>query len=111
MNDLLKTQAEAISATPYPFQIRRTKTTTGETVYFAACQDLPGCLAQGQTPQEARQDLQAARFDYIYSLLEDGLPIPGTIGMENRSQAIPQLQDETGFAYSITPSYGALLPS
>jgi hypothetical protein len=36
-------------------------------------------MAQGKTPEEALHELDQARFEYILSLLEDGLPVPGPL--------------------------------
>jgi predicted RNase H-like HicB family nuclease len=73
MNALLRTKAEQIASRLYPYLVVRDITTDGESVYIASCLDFEGCIGQGLTPEEAKEDLQAARIDYIYSLLEDGL--------------------------------------
>jgi predicted RNase H-like HicB family nuclease len=38
--------------------------------------DLPGCIATGQTPEETRQNMQAAIEMHVQGMLEDGLAIP-----------------------------------
>ena len=38
--------------------------------------ELPGCMAQGRTIEDALVNLEEARVDYLASLLEDGLEIP-----------------------------------
>lgn len=48
----------------------------GSSVVVAINPELPGCLAQGMTVEEALEELKEARQVYIYSLLEDGLPVP-----------------------------------
>ena len=44
--------------------------------YLARKPDLPGCMSQGDTPEEAVDNLRDARELYIRSLLEDGLDVP-----------------------------------
>ena len=38
--------------------------------------ELPGCMAQGETVEEAIENLKEVTLEYILSLLEDRLPIP-----------------------------------
>ena len=38
--------------------------------------ELPGCMAQGTSKEDALNNLRDARFDYICSLLEDGIAVP-----------------------------------
>lgn len=47
-----------------------------EPCFTAVHPELPGCRGQGRTPAEAVSDLAAARYDYIASLIEDGLEVP-----------------------------------
>ena len=44
--------------------------------YSAYSPDLPGCIATGQTPQEAIANMREAVQLHIEGLLEDNLPIP-----------------------------------
>lgn len=48
----------------------------GTSVYVACHPELPGCLGQGVTPEEAISDLSEARALYLDVLRESGLPIP-----------------------------------
>jgi predicted RNase H-like HicB family nuclease len=54
--------------------------TTVDTLYIAQNPELPGCKSQGRTPKEAIANLAAARIDFIYFLIEDGLPVPDPQG-------------------------------
>jgi predicted RNase H-like HicB family nuclease len=38
--------------------------------------ELEGCIAQGETPEEAKRNLDILRVEWIESLLEDGLEVP-----------------------------------
>ena len=44
--------------------------------YSAYSPDLPGCIATGKTPEEAKQNMQQAVEMHIHGLVEDGLPVP-----------------------------------
>jgi predicted RNase H-like HicB family nuclease len=56
----------------------------GEDGYWVAeCPSLPGCISQGQTREEAIQNIREAIQGYIAALEEDGLQVP-----EERFQAI-----------------------
>jgi predicted RNase H-like HicB family nuclease len=44
--------------------------------YSAYAPDLPGCVATGDTPQEAEDNMREAIRFHLDGLAEDGLPIP-----------------------------------
>ena len=45
-------------------------------LWIAECPSLPGCIAQGETREEAIADIRVAIEDYIAVLREDGIPVP-----------------------------------
>lgn len=47
-----------------------------ESNYAAYSPDLPGCVATGNTKEEALQNMRGAIALHIEGLREDGLPIP-----------------------------------
>lgn len=49
------------------------KTATNYSVYVP---DLPGCIATGQTVEEAEKEISTAIEFHIEGMLEDGLTIP-----------------------------------
>jgi predicted RNase H-like HicB family nuclease len=51
--------------------------------WVAECPSLPGCVSQGNTREEAIQNIREAIQGYIAALEEDGLQVP-----EERFQAI-----------------------
>lgn len=71
---------------PISFYMKKTYHTTIERVteddniyYFVARHpELPGCAADGESPQEAVANLRSAKIDYINALLEwgDEVPLP-----------------------------------
>ena len=56
----------------------------GEDGYWVVdCPSLPGCVSQGQTKEEAIQNIREAIRGYIGALEEDNLPVP-----EERFEAV-----------------------
>lgn len=78
MNNELYDHAEQLASRNYDMVIERDELSNGEPVYLASNPELPGCMSQGATSEEAVKNLRDARITYIYSLLEDGLPVPET---------------------------------
>lgn len=62
----------------YPIIVQESTYTDGSPCYEAKHPDLPGCMGQGDSISEAIEDLHHARYLYIESLLEDGLPVPAS---------------------------------
>lgn len=48
----------------------------GETSFGAYVPDLPGCVAVGETKEEAMELIRAAISTHLEAMREDGLPIP-----------------------------------
>jgi predicted RNase H-like HicB family nuclease len=76
MNRSLQDRAEIAAAWPYTIRISKDETIDGQIVYLAMHPELPGCMAQDETVEEAIENLKEVTFEYILSLLEDRLPIP-----------------------------------
>ncbi len=76
MSDIQWAKAKELAARHYFTIIDREKSNKGGYYYVATHPDLPGCVADGQTPEEAKQELAKARVDFIYFLLEDNLAVP-----------------------------------
>lgn len=76
MKEELVARAMELARRPYRVVVMKDETTDGNLIFLAANPELPGCMAQGVTIADAAQELEAARLDYIVSLLEDGVPVP-----------------------------------
>ena len=72
----LRKQAEILAGQPYTVDVSRDETTDGKFVYLATHPELPGCMAQGITIEEAKVNLKEVAAEYILSLLEDKLSVP-----------------------------------
>jgi len=51
-------------------------------MFVASCPTLPGCWSQGETREEARQNIAEAASGYLESLEQRGDPIPPPISEE-----------------------------
>ena len=58
------------SALRVSYQVRKDELDGG---YIAECSDLPGCMSQGDTEEEAAANLADAVADYISVVIEDHL--------------------------------------
>jgi predicted RNase H-like HicB family nuclease len=61
---------------PYAVEVVPESTTDGMLCYRASHPELPGCMAHGDTPDEALENLEDARRLYIETLLVKGLQVP-----------------------------------
>jgi predicted RNase H-like HicB family nuclease len=76
MNQSLERQATKLAQQPYHIIVSRGELDDGQTVIFLTNLELLGCSAQGNTLQEALQELAEVTEEYILGLLEDGIPVP-----------------------------------
>lgn len=76
MKNEIYERAIELSKKPYSIEISRSKTTDGQDIYLAKNIELEGCMAQGDSIDDALNNLFNATVDYISSLIEDGLDIP-----------------------------------
>jgi antitoxin HicB len=56
--------------------------------FIAEVLELPGCLSQGETPEQAFSNLDDAMGGYIASLLERGYPLPPALAARTYSGRI-----------------------
>lgn len=62
---------------------------TAEGRYLAEVLELPGCITDGRTPEEAYSNLKEAMSGYLSSLVERDMPVPEAIGLKEMSGNIP----------------------
>ncbi len=63
----------------YPYELSKEE---GEEGYFATHSDLPGCMAEGETADEAIENLDEARELWVETRLDGGYAVPEPIGGE-----------------------------
>ena len=64
-------KVERYMAKPYRIDMRRS-----DWGWYIKVPDLPGCMSQGETPDEAFEMIQEAQRLWFQVALEDGRPIP-----------------------------------
>ena len=67
--------ANCYNALEYPIELHR-RNDEGERYWVAEIPDLPGCVADGETPDEAVESLKEAKQLWIEARLESGHHIP-----------------------------------
>ena len=60
---------------PYPVQLSH-QTEDGDKYWLAELLDLPGCMTDGSTPDEALENLEEAKRLWIETQIEDGYEVP-----------------------------------
>lgn len=68
--------AELLASLPYAEVVVPDVDTEGRRVFVASNPELRGCMAHGDTVDEARHNLAESRLLYIESALEDGVTLP-----------------------------------
>lgn len=69
-------EIDSYLARAYSTEIVPDEYTSGGMTYRASHPELPGCMAHGDTPSEARLNLDEARELYLRALLERGIEPP-----------------------------------
>ena len=59
----------------YPVQLVR-QDEDGDVFWLAEIPDLPGCMTDGVTPDEALENLEDAKRLWVETMIEDGFDIP-----------------------------------
>ncbi|MBI4318437.1 MAG: type II toxin-antitoxin system HicB family antitoxin [Chloroflexi bacterium] len=75
MKSAVRDRARNLAIRPYSVTVSKDHA-GAEEVFLVEHPELPGCMAQGRTLEEALKELDDARFEYIASLLEDGQRVP-----------------------------------
>ena len=68
--------AEEHLAVPYVMVLESVPTAAGDWLRQASYPELPGCVAQAQTPLEAIDRLEEQRVRFILDRLDAGQPVP-----------------------------------
>lgn len=92
MNERLLEQAEKLASRNYMVSVYEDKLSDGTTIYMAKNPELSGCMAQGETIEDAINNLRDARIDYIYDSLEDGISVPDPA---SHPQPLPRITKTT----------------
>ena len=88
-------KAQTLARRDYQALVFPDRTTDGDSIYVAVVLEIPGCNSFGYSVQEAMENLESAKADFIYFLLEDGLPVPEPQLLGQRVRI--NMSDYTGF--------------
>lgn len=77
----IKEEVEAILARPYTRELIKNEDGT----WFARVVEFPGCMTEGETSQEAIENLDEAMAAWVEVKLEDNNPIPAPLSTEQYS--------------------------
>ena len=69
-------EAEQIAASGYQLQVEREDAHDGQPIYIAYVLEIPECVAQGNSPEQAMAELRILMVDVIAYMLESGLEAP-----------------------------------
>jgi predicted RNase H-like HicB family nuclease len=102
MEKTKKEKAVEIANSGFTTELRKEKTTDGESLYLAVTPELEGCMAQGESAEEALESLKEIRLEYIEHLLEFNLPIPSPQSRKTEAKAWTKVTQRTidGFVFS-----------
>lgn len=100
MNEDLWAKAEKLAARNYSMEFEKDVLSDGQVVYVARNPELPGCKAQGASIDEAKSNLDEARVDYIYALLDENLSVPEPIHLSGSQRKIQVHQNVTQITFS-----------
>lgn len=95
MDKTLQTKAVEIANSGFTTELRKEKTTDGDSLYLAVSPELDGCIAQGETAEEALESLEEIRLEYIEHLLEFNLPIPSPQSRKTEAKAWTKVTQRT----------------
>ena len=76
MDEKLMMKSEELADRNYSVVFSLEQTDNGQSLYMAKNPELIGCMAQGETLEDAIRNLRDARIDYIYDSLRSGSSIP-----------------------------------
>ncbi len=107
MNKELWDRATKLAARPYTVEVYRDEEASEDIKFLAKYPELPGCMAQGATIEETLANLSDAALDYIYSLLEDGLPVPSPTAIAVTTGGIPHTVDPSKIKWQPSTKVGA----
>lgn len=69
-------KAKELATRPHQIVYFSERDDAGKPYFFVEVLEMPGCHSDGETIEEARENVQSALVDFIYFLLEDGMDIP-----------------------------------
>ena len=84
MDAQLLREAEKYARQPFRVDVTLDDSDSGKPIYVARIPELPGCHTHAGTMSEAVSLLNEVKVEFIYFMLEDGLPVPEPLGPDVR---------------------------
>lgn len=105
----LEKKALELSRQPYSIEYEVDETVDGKKVNVLRHPELYGCMAQGFTIEEALKELEEVRYEYLLSILEDGLPVPSPMATSTEtiggvSESLSSEQEKEGIIERMLPA-------
>jgi len=105
MESALELKARQLAARNYTVFLIYDGSTEGETGYVLGHPELPGCMGEGETLDEANEDLRDATYGYILLLLEKELNVPMPKSHSPITESDAQtIRQEIGYKENLTVS-------
>lgn len=76
MDQELLNAAKALAARDYQVIVEIEEEPGGKATWVAYMPEMPSCVAEGESPQAAKNALKNVSEDYIYFRLKRGVPVP-----------------------------------
>ncbi len=78
MSEILYAKARNLAERPYQIEVEREPGALSPDIprYTACIKEMPYCVAQGFTEEEARGEMRSVLIDYIHSLLARDVEVP-----------------------------------
>ncbi|KXK14564.1 MAG: hypothetical protein UZ15_CFX003003008 [Chloroflexi bacterium OLB15] len=95
MSIQLNERAQQLANRPYHVTVNLETLNSGEVVFVLNCLELTGCIAQGETFEQAEKDFSEVLYEYILGYLEDGIPVPDPYGVTTETSGdVKRIADE-----------------
>ena len=104
LDDSLRDEARRLADRGYTTDLDYERLSDGTIAFLASHPELPGCMAHGDSMENAEKNLGGATEDYILSLLEDGVDVPYPRASATQTGASAVVIVESSV---VAPPYGA----
>ena len=77
-------QIKSFLKLPYTFTVGKDKEHDGKEYFYVQVNELPGCVSDGISPEEALKNIKDAMYDWIETALLNGEKIPTPEGFSGK---------------------------
>jgi antitoxin HicB len=76
VNKKLDSEIKKYLSLPYTFVVSKDTEEDGEEYFYAQVSELPGCVSDGQSPEQALKNIKDTMYDWIETALINGDKVP-----------------------------------